>query len=63
MLVPIKEEETIEISGTKVLLVGGKGFLKQIEDEKVKYVVVRRPRTVLLCIEISYLPEKIQEMF
>lgn len=50
MVVPIKEEETIETSGTKVLLMGGKEFLKQTEDDEVKYVVVRRPRVVLLCI-------------
>eukprot|EP00253_Pinus_taeda_P017651 PITA_17651 len=33
-LVPMKEEETTETSGTKVLLVGGKEFLKQIEDDE-----------------------------
>eukprot|EP00253_Pinus_taeda_P030181 PITA_30181 len=33
-LVPIKEEETTETGGTKVLLVGGKEFLKQMEDDE-----------------------------
>eukprot|EP00253_Pinus_taeda_P007574 PITA_07574 len=33
-LVPIKEEETTETSLTRVLLMGGKQFLKQIEDNE-----------------------------
>jgi len=61
-LVPIKEEETTETSGVKSLLVGGKEFLKQIEDSEVNYYVVRRPKTILLHTKISDLPEKIQEM-
>eukprot|EP00253_Pinus_taeda_P016900 PITA_16900 len=61
-LVPIKEEETTETSGTKVLLVDGKEFLKQIEDDEVKHVVVRRPRAVLLHTEIFGLPEEIQDL-
>lgn len=61
-LVPIKEEETIETSGVKALLVGGKEFLKQIKDSEINYVVVRRPKTMLLHTEISDFPEEIQEM-
>lgn len=61
-LVPIKEEETTKTSETKVLLMGGKQFLKQIEDDEVNYVVVRRPRTVLLHTEIFDLPTKIQKI-
>lgn len=60
-LVPIKEEETSETSGTKVLLMGGKEFLKQIEDNEIKYFVLRIPRVVLLCTEIFDLPEEIQD--
>lgn len=44
------------------MLVGGKKFLKKIEDDEVKYVVVRRMREVLLHTEISDLPEEIQGM-
>ena len=58
-LVPIKEEETTETSGTQELLMGGKEFLKQIEDNEIKYVVVRRTRAVLLHTEIADLPEEI----
>lgn len=41
---------------------GGKQFLKQIEDNEVNYAIVRRPRTVLLHTEISDLPAEIQKM-
>eukprot|EP00253_Pinus_taeda_P033803 PITA_33803 len=61
-LVPIKKEETTESSGIKVLLVGGKKFLKQIEYDDIKYVVVRRPRVVLLHTEIFDLPKEIQDL-
>lgn len=61
-LYPSKEEETTETSGAKALLVGGKEFLKQIEDSEIKYVVVRRPRAVLLHTEIADLPKEIQDM-
>lgn len=61
-LLPMKEEETTEPSGAKALLVGGKEFLKQIEDNEIKYVVVRRPRTVPLHTKISDLPKKIQDI-
>eukprot|EP00253_Pinus_taeda_P001522 PITA_01522 len=61
-LVLIKEEETIEASGAKALLVRGKEFSKKIEANEIKYVVVRRLRAVLLHTEISDLPKEIQDM-
>eukprot|EP00253_Pinus_taeda_P002101 PITA_02101 len=61
-LVPIKEEQTAETSETRVLLMGGKQFLKQIEDSEVSYDVVRREKTMLLHTEVSNLPTKIQQM-
>eukprot|EP00253_Pinus_taeda_P017119 PITA_17119 len=61
-LAPIKEEETTETSGKKVLLVGGKEFLKQIEDDEVRYAIVRRLRAVLLHTEISDLPKEIKDL-
>eukprot|EP00253_Pinus_taeda_P031622 PITA_31622 len=39
MLVPIKEEDARESSGTKALLIGGKQFVKQIEENEVNYVI------------------------
>eukprot|EP00253_Pinus_taeda_P004974 PITA_04974 len=61
-LVPIKEEETTEKSGTRVVLMGGKQVLKQIEDSEVSYVVVRRAKMVLLHTEVPDLPAEIQQM-
>ena len=61
-LVPMKEEDTIENSGTKSLLLGGKEFLQQIGDDEIKFAIVRRPRAVLIHTEIIDLPEEIQDM-
>ena len=44
------------------MLIGGKQFIKQIEENKVNYVIVRRTKTVLLNTEKSELPTEIQEM-
>ena len=41
---------------------GGNEFLKRIENNKIKYVVVRRPKIVLLHTKITDLPEEIQDM-
>eukprot|EP00253_Pinus_taeda_P006788 PITA_06788 len=61
-LVPIKEEETTESSGTKALLIGGKQFVKQVEENEVIFSVVRRMKPVLLNLEKSELPKEIQEL-
>eukprot|EP00253_Pinus_taeda_P019835 PITA_19835 len=61
-LVPIKEESTAETSGVKALLMAGKEFIKQIEDSNMNFVVIRRPKAVILHTHISDLPEEIQKM-
>eukprot|EP00253_Pinus_taeda_P017697 PITA_17697 len=61
-LVPIKEENTAEASGVKALLLGGKEFIKQIEDSEVNFVVIRRPKTVVLHTQVSDLPEDVQRL-
>eukprot|EP00253_Pinus_taeda_P013257 PITA_13257 len=61
-LVPIKEENTAETSGVKTLLLGGKEFIKQIEDSGINFAVIRRPRTVVLHTQISDLPEDVQRL-
>eukprot|EP00253_Pinus_taeda_P008602 PITA_08602 len=61
-LVPIKEENTTEASGVKALLLGGKEFIKQIEDSEINFAVIRRPRTVVLHTQISDLPEEVQRL-
>eukprot|EP00253_Pinus_taeda_P024288 PITA_24288 len=61
-LVPIKEENTAEASGVKALLLGGKEFIKQIEDSEINFAVIRRPRAVVLHTQVSDLPEEVQKL-
>eukprot|EP00253_Pinus_taeda_P008970 PITA_08970 len=61
-LVPIKEENTTETSGVKALLMGGKEFVKQIEDSKINFAVIRRPKAVVLHTQISDLPGEVQKL-
>lgn len=62
MLVPIKDEETVGTSETRALVMSGKQFVKQVEDNEVSYAIVRRAKIVLLHTEVSYLPTEIQQM-
>eukprot|EP00253_Pinus_taeda_P019899 PITA_19899 len=62
MLAPIKEETTAEASGVKALLLGGKEFIKQIEDSEINFAVIRRPKAVVLHTQISDLPEEVQRL-
>eukprot|EP00253_Pinus_taeda_P015165 PITA_15165 len=59
-LVPIKEENTAETSGVKALLLGGKEFIKQIEDSEINFAVIRRPKAVVLHTQVSDLLEEVQ---
>eukprot|EP00253_Pinus_taeda_P006938 PITA_06938 len=61
-LVPIKEENTAEASGVKALLLGGKEFIKQIEDNEINFAVIRRPKAVVLHTQVSDLPEEVQRL-
>ena len=54
--VPLKEESIAETSSPKVLLLGGKEFLQQMEEEEVSYAVVCKTKVVLLHTEILDLP-------
>ena len=59
-LVPIKEEEGApKTSETRALLVSGKQFIRQVEDNKIGFAVVRKSRTVLLHTEILDFPIEI----
>ncbi len=48
-----------EASGVKALLLGGKEFIKQIEDSEINFAVIRRPKAVVLHTQISDLPEEV----
>eukprot|EP00253_Pinus_taeda_P031959 PITA_31959 len=61
-LVPIREEDAVEPSGKNALLIGGKQFEKQVEENEVNYAIVRRAKPIVLNIEKSELPKEIQEL-
>eukprot|EP00253_Pinus_taeda_P017296 PITA_17296 len=61
-LVPIKEENTAETSGVEALLMGGKEFVKQLEDSEINFAVIRRPKAVVLHTQILDLPEEVQKL-
>eukprot|EP00253_Pinus_taeda_P015516 PITA_15516 len=61
-LVPIKEETTAGASGVKALLLGGKEFIKPIEDSEISFAVIRRPREVVLHTQVSDLLEEVQRL-
>eukprot|EP00253_Pinus_taeda_P002689 PITA_02689 len=62
-LVPIREEkEAVEVNEPKALLMSGKQFLNQVENNEMNYAVVRKTRTVLLHTEIIDLSVEIQQM-
>jgi len=46
----------------KSLLLGGKEFLRQIEESDMGYAVVTRPRAVLIHTNLTDLPKEIQSM-
>eukprot|EP00253_Pinus_taeda_P016642 PITA_16642 len=61
-LVPIKEENTAETSGVKGLLMGGKEFVKQLEDSEINFAFIRIPKAVVLHTQISDFPEEVQKL-
>ena len=40
----------------------GKEYLQQVEEEELNYVVVCKPRVVMMKTSVAYLPEEIQEI-
>ena len=62
-LLPIEEgEASSKKSDPKALLMSGKEYLKQIEDEEVNFSLVFKPKVVFTSIKISDFPIEIQEM-
>ena len=61
-LVPLKEDNIVETSSPKVLMLGGKEFLQQMQEEEISYLVVCKPKVVLLHTEIVDLPIEVQEL-
>lgn len=55
-LVLLKEEDTTRTSNPKVMLLGGKVFLQQMEEEEVSYAIVCKPKVILLHTKIVDIP-------
>eukprot|EP00253_Pinus_taeda_P017775 PITA_17775 len=62
-LLPLQEED---VPGKKIdpknLLLGGKEYLKQIEENEVIFFVICKPKVIVTSIKVSDLPIEIQEM-
>jgi len=61
-LFPLQEGDTARQQASKTLLLSGKEYLQQIEEEKVNYVVICKPRVVLMKTNLADLPMEIQKM-
>ena len=62
-LIPMEEgEPSSRVIDPKTLLLSGKEYLQQIEEEEVSFSLVCKPKVVLTSTKISDLPIEIQEM-
>ena len=62
-LLPLQEEDVPgQKTDPKTLLLGGKEYLKQIEENEVNFAVICKPKVILTSTKISELPIEIQEM-
>ena len=60
VLHPLQEGSTIGQSTPKVLMLSGKEYLQQVEKEDLNYVVVCKPRVVMMKTSMADLLEEIQ---
>jgi len=62
-LLPLQEEEVPgQKTSPKTLLLGGKEYLKKIEENEVNFVVICKPKVIMTSTKVSELPIGIQEM-
>jgi len=61
-LVPMKDEGASTSLGTKALLLGGKEYLQQIEEDTVNFAIICKPKVILTNTMIFDLPLEIQDM-
>jgi len=62
-LLPMKEEDASgKKTNPKALLLGGKEYLQQIEENEVNFVVICKAKVIMTSTKFFYLPIKIQEM-
>jgi hypothetical protein len=63
MSLPIKNQEVKTEMRNIVLLMSGKGLIKEVKKkEDTQFIVVRKPKIVLTSTRIDDLPEEIQEL-
>ena len=62
VLLPLQEGSTVEHQPTKVLMLTGKEYLQQFEEEELSYVMMCKPRVVMTKTSVLNLPEEVQEM-
>eukprot|EP00253_Pinus_taeda_P004034 PITA_04034 len=62
-LLPLQEEYGLgQKSDPKTLLLGGKEYLKLMEENEVNFVVICKPKVIMTSTKVSDLPIEIQEM-
>lgn len=58
----MKDEGASTSFGPKALLLGGKEYLQQIEEDTVNFAIICKPKVILTNTMISDLPLEIQDM-
>ena len=61
-MIPIKDEGTSTSPKPKTLLLSGKKYLQQVEEGKIKFAIVCKPKVILTSTKIYDLPIEIQDM-
>ena len=61
-MMPLQEEETVGNNDPKALLMSGKEFLQQMEDNEVNFDLVCKTRVVFTTTKILDLPVEIQDI-
>jgi hypothetical protein len=63
MLLPMDEKRAKEESSTSILLMSGKELLKEVkEEQEMQFVVVRKPKVILMSTSMENFPEEVQEL-
>lgn len=55
-LVPLQDEGTSKDNNFKELLMSGKTFLQQMEEDEVSFALIFKPKVILTNTTISYFP-------
>ena len=61
-LLPMEEEDASRKPNPKTLLLSGKEYLQQIEEDEVNYALICKPKVIITSTKLSDLPIEIQEM-